>query len=188
MRLSQPRIAPVLESEWTEEQRKVLEPFVSQGRLYNIFTTLARNAKALRAFLVWGTYTLNQSNLNARDREIVILRTGFLCKSGYEWAQHVRIGKQSGLTDSEIATIKIGAEASGWTANDAALLRATDELHNNHFISNTTWDELRGFLTEPQLMDVVFVAAQYTQVSMILNTFGVQLDPGLTVDPDLRAN
>jgi hypothetical protein len=36
-------------------------------------------------------------------------------------------------------------------------------------------------------MDVVFTAGQYTQVSMILNSFGVQLEPGVALDPDLRA-
>ncbi len=186
MRLNEPRIAPVPEPEWTAEQRKVLEPFVAQDRLYNIFTTLARNPKALRAFLAWGGYTLNQSNLNPREREIVILRTGFLCKSGYEWAQHVRIGKQAGLTDGEIANIKLGPDANGWSAQDAALLRAADELHRTHFISDVTWNALCGFLSEPERMDVVFLAGQYTQVSMILNTFGVQLDEGLLPDPDLR--
>jgi hypothetical protein len=37
-------------------------------------------------------------------------------------------------------------------------------------------------------MDVVFTVGQYTQVSMILNSFGVQLDPGQTLDPDLKAH
>src|SRR5271157_4096058 len=152
MRLSEPRIAPVPEAEWTEDQRKVLEPFVAQGRLYNIFATLARNPKALRAFLAWGTYTLNQSSLNPREREIVILRTGFLCKAGYEWAQHVRIGKRAGLTDAQIADIKIGPNAPGWTANDATLLRAADELQRDRFISDTTWKALSGFLTQQQCM------------------------------------
>ena len=32
-------------------------------------------------------------------------------------------------------------------------------------------------------MDAVFTVGQYTQVSMFLNTFGVQLDPGQTLDP-----
>jgi len=186
MRLSEPRIAPVPEAEWTDEQRKVLEPFVAQGRLYNIFTTLARNPRALKAFLAWGTYTLNHSSLDPRQREIVILRTGFLCKSGYEWAQHVRIDKRAGLTDGEIANIKLGSDAPGWNAADAALLRAADELHRDHFISDATWKALSGFLTEQQRMDLVFLVGQYTQVSMILNTFGVQLDEGLTLDPDLR--
>jgi 4-carboxymuconolactone decarboxylase len=186
VRLSEPRIAPVPESEWTDEQRKVLEPFVAQGRLYNIFTTLAHNPKALRAFSIWGAYTLGQSSLAPREREIVILRTGFLCKAGYEWAQHVRIGKQAGLTDAEIANIKIGPDAPGWPARDAILLRAADELHRDRFISDATWKAMGEFLTQQQCMDLVFVAAQYTQVSMILNTFGVQLDSDLTLDPDLR--
>jgi len=186
VRLSEARIAPVPESEWTDEQRTVLEPFVAQDRLYNIFTTLAHNPKALRAFLVWGTYTLTQSSLAPREREIVILRTGFLCKAGYEWAQHVRIGKRAGLTDSEIADIKIGPDAPSWTAHDAVLLRAVDELQQGRFISDATWKALRAFLTPQQCMDLVFIAAQYTQVSMILNTFGVQLDSDLRLDQDLR--
>jgi hypothetical protein len=35
-------------------------------------------------------------------------------------------------------------------------------------------------------MDVVFTAGQYTQVCMMLNSFGVQLDEGQTLDPDFR--
>jgi 4-carboxymuconolactone decarboxylase len=186
VRLSEPRITPVPEPEWTDEQRKVLEPFVAQGRLYNIFTTLARNPKALRAFLAWGTYTLNQSSLAARERELVILRIGFLCKAGYEWAQHVRIGKHAGLSDAEIANIKIGPDSGGWKSDDATLLRAADELHRDHFISDETWKALSEFLSQEQCMDLVFIAAQYTQVSMILNTFGVQLDADLALDSDLR--
>jgi hypothetical protein len=36
-------------------------------------------------------------------------------------------------------------------------------------------------------MDLVFTVGQYTQVSMILNSFGVQLDQSQTLDPDLKA-
>ena len=35
-------------------------------------------------------------------------------------------------------------------------------------------------------MDMVFTAGQYTQVSMMLNSFGVQLDEGQVLDPDLK--
>jgi len=66
-------------------------------------------------------------------------------------------------------------------------LKATDELHHTYFISDATWARLRAHFNEKQCMDVVFTAGQYTQVSMMLNTFGVQLDPGQTLDPDLKA-
>ena len=96
------------------------------------------------------------------------------------------IGQRAGLTDDEIARIKHGADAPGWSAADAALIRATDDLHRDQFISEATWAELAQHFQRKQRMDVVFTAGQYTQVSMILNTFGVQLDAGQTLDPDLK--
>ena len=184
MRLAKPRIAPLTDAELTDDQKEVLKPF--GNRVLNIFRTLARAPKALARFNEWGSYVLSRRNdLSPREREIVILRTGFLCKSGYEWTQHVAIGKREGLTDDEIARIKKGAEA-GWSAADAALIRASDELHKDQFIGDATWKSLGEHFTQKQCMDVVFTAAQYTQVSMFLNTFGVQLDAGQTLDPDLK--
>jgi 4-carboxymuconolactone decarboxylase len=185
MRLKTPRIAPLEQSYWTDEQRAVLEPFAKQGRLYNIFTTLGRNPTALQAFLAWGGYIMRKTQLIARERELVILRIGYLCKAGYEWAQHSRLGKEAGLTDDELERIKIGPASTEWNVRDRLLLQACDELHRDYFISDLTWQTLRGLLNEQQCMDLVFIAGHYTQVCMILNTFGIQLDAGLTADPDL---
>ena len=187
MRLSQPRIQPVPESQWTDEQKELLEPMAKTGRVLNIFRTLIGAPAAMKAFLAWGNYILSRRNaLPAREREIVILRAGYLCKSGYEWTQHVAIGLRAGLTEDECERIKTGADAPGWSPADAALLRASDELHHDQFISNTTWAALRSHFDEKQCMDVVFTTGQYTQVSMLLNTFGVQLDEGQKLDPDLK--
>lgn len=186
MRLTKPRITPLSDAELSAEQTEALEAF-RPGPVLNIFRTLVRAPKALTRFNSWGGYVLSRRNdLSARDREIVILRTGFLCKSGYEWTQHVRIGLREGLTEDEIVRIKAGATA-GWSPADAALIQASDELHHDQFISDATWTDLRRHFSEKQAMDVVFTAAQYTQVSMFLNTFGVQLDEGQTLDPDLKA-
>ena len=65
-------------------------------------------------------------------------------------------------------------------------MRASDELHADQFITDATWTELKGHFSDKQCMDVVFTTGQYTQVSMMLNTFGVQLDQGQTLDPDLK--
>ena len=184
MRTTTPRIAPLTDAEFNDEQKEMLAPM--GGRVLNIFRTLVREPKAFKGFLAWGNYVLSRRNaLPEREREIVILRTGYLCKSGYEWTQHVIIGKRSGLSDDEIARLKKGAGA-GWGAADAALIRASDELHNDQFISDATWTALGKHFTQKQCMDVVFTVGQYTQVSMILNTFGIQLDEGQTLDPDLK--
>jgi alkylhydroperoxidase family enzyme len=188
MRLSAPRIAPLQDAEMTDEQRAAVAPMAAGGGpVLNIFRTLARAPKALARFNEWGGYVLSRRNsLPPREREIVILRVGFLCKSGYEFTQHTRIGLREGLSADEIARIKQGADAA-WSAADAALIRAADELVKDHFVSDATWAALSAHFDEKQRMDVVFTAGQYTQVSMFLNTFGVQLEPGAELDPDLRA-
>ncbi len=188
MRLAEPRIAPLTDAEFTPEQLARLEKARQKdGSVLNIFRTLVRAPDAFRAFNWWGGYVLNRNSLSPRDREIVILRTGWLCRSGYEWTQHHRIGLASGLKADEIERIKLGAGAEGWTAAERALLIATDDLHRDHFVSNAAWANLQNHYSERQLMDIVFTASQYTQVSMILNSFGIQLDTGQTLDPDLRA-
>ena len=198
MRLSEPRIEPVDLDRLDADQRAALEPFlaagpkgqggkVGGGKILNIFRTLARAPKALTAFLGWGNYILSKRNaLTPRDRELVILRTGYNCRSGYEWTQHKRIGLDCGLSEDEIARIKAGADAAGWSDLDRAMLRATDELTADHFVTDTTWAALAP-LGDKGRMDLVMTVGQYTQVSMILNSFGIQVEDGWTVDPDLKA-
>ena len=191
MRLNEPRIRPVDLNALTPDQAEALAPFgeggpggvIPAGKVLNIFRTLAHAPKALKAFLTWGNYILSKkSDLAAREREIVILRTGWLCCSGYEWTQHVEIGLRCGLTPGEIDKIRIGPEAD-WGPGDSALVRAADELHADQFVSTLTWMALLSHFSQKQAMDVVFTASQYTQVCMMLNSFGVQLDDGQVLDP-----
>ena len=187
MHLNSPRIPPLTDAVLTPAQREALAPLTAPGRpVLNIFRTLAHAPEALTAFLAWGSYILSKKNaLPPRERELVILRTGFLCGSGYEWTQHVEIGLRAGLTQADIESIK--SDDAEWPPADAALIAACDELHERQCISDATWAALKTHFTDKQCMDLVFTAGQYTQVSMMLNTFGVQLDEGQTLDRDLDA-
>jgi alkylhydroperoxidase family enzyme len=184
MRLKSPRIAPVKQEDWTPAQAEALAPYVARDQLYNIYTTLANEPKALTAFVAWGGFVLRESSLPERERELLVLRAGWNCRAGYEWAQHARIGRGAGLTAEELTGIKRGPGWEAWNEQDRLLLTAADELHADHFISTKTWEALAQGFSPRQCMDVVFIVGHYTQVCMILNTFGVQLDPVLRHDPD----
>ena len=186
MRLSEPRIAPIDAGSADEDQKALLDALASRGRpVLNVFKTFARFPDAARAFLEWGGYILsNRNRLSPRRRELAILRTGFNCRSGYEWTQHVPIGRRAGLTVEEIEAIKRGGEAEIWDGLDRAILAACDELHRDQFVRPDTWQALES-LGDRGRMDLVMTVGQYTQVSMFLNSLGVQLDEGQELDPEL---
>ena len=66
------------------------------------------------------------------------------------------------------------------------MLMETDDVTRDFHVSNASWEAL-SFLRDKQKMDLVMTVGQYTQVSMMLNSFGVQLDPGQALDPALDA-
>jgi 4-carboxymuconolactone decarboxylase len=182
MRLAKPRIEPLPEAQWDDEVRGLLEPAranIGRGAVPNVLATIARHPKLLKRWNVFGNHVLFKSTLPERDREILILRIGWLCRSGYEWGQHVIIGRRAGLSDEDIERIRKGADAAGWSPFESALVRAADELHADAFLGDVTWKALAARYDTHQLMDVVFTVGQYNLVSMALNTFGVQLDEGV---------
>ena len=185
-RLSEPRVAPRDPKEWSEAERKLLDGLLQtpDGRILNIFKTLSHHPSLLKRWLVFGNHVLAKSTLPGRERELVILRIGWLCRAEYEWGQHVVIGKASGLSDEEILRIGEGPDADGWSERDRALLRATDELRDDACIRDETWQALSADWNTQQLMDLVFTVGQYNLVSMALNTLGVQLDEGIAGFPE----
>lgn len=184
-RLSKPRIRPLEESEWDEQARALIDGLRKAGNpVINIIKTLANYSKLYNRWRVFGNHVLFKSSLPARDREILILRIGWLCGSEYEWGQHVVIGKQSGLNDEEIKRITDGANALGWDPFEATLIRAVDELYLDAFISDATWNALTERYNTHQLMDVIFTIGHYNLVSWVLNTLGVQKEKGLPGFPD----
>jgi alkylhydroperoxidase family enzyme len=180
MRLEKPRLAPLERDEFPEE----VEGLFGDGPVLNIFRTLAHHPKLMKRWLVFGNHILAKNSLSARDRELAILRVGWLCDAEYEWAQHTGIALNSDITQAEIDRVAKGPNAKGWSDREVALLQATDELVNDSFISDETWQKLSGFYDKEQLIDLVFTVGQYNLVSMALNTLGVQLEDGVKGFPE----
>jgi alkylhydroperoxidase family enzyme len=178
-----PRIPPLPPEEWDGDLKRVLEavPPGIERRLgdNNIFPTFARNPELFRVWLPLGGYLLAAGKLSGRDRELLILRTAVNCESSYEWGQHVRISLDGGIEREAIDRVLEGPEADGWTAHEAALLRAADELHVGSRVSDATWKTLAETYDEAQLIEATMVVGHYHMVAFALNSFDVELDEGL---------
>jgi 4-carboxymuconolactone decarboxylase len=166
-----PRIPPVTDAELDATQRDLL---AGDPRRLNIFRTLVRHPGLFRKWLPFGGKLLAGGKLSPRDRELVILRTAFRCGARYEWAQHVAIARTAGLSDDEIARVAAGADATGWGSDDAALLRAVDELQDDHAIGDATWSVLASRLDTRQLIELPMLSGHYAMLAGVLNSLGVQ--------------
>jgi alkylhydroperoxidase family enzyme len=178
-----PRLDPLPESDWPAELRTVLSsPSPAVGARLgdnNIFSTLAHHPALFRAWLPFGGFLLTGGVLGARERELLILRTGFNCRSPYEWGQHVRIGEAVGMDHEEILRVASGPDDPGFSAPDAALLRAADELHADAKISDVTFAALRESYEEEGLIEITMLVGHYHLVAFALNSLEVELDDGL---------
>ena len=182
------RVPPLPESEWGDDVKGILSasPRGFGVRLgdNNIFPTLARHSELFRAWLPFGGFLLGAGVLGARERELLILRTGCNCGSSYEWGQHMRLSEQLGISREEIMRVAQGPEAAGWSAPDAALLRAADELHESAKISDSTWGQLAQSYDERGLIEIAMLVGHYHMLAFALNSLEVELDEGLEALPD----
>jgi len=119
----------------------------------------------------------------ARERELAILRCGWLCKAPFEWGEHVRIGQRCGLTREEIARATQGSSAPGWSEHDAAILRGVEELIADSALSDETWTTLAKGWDEQQMIEFPFMVGQYVATAFVQNSLRVPLatyNPGLS--------
>ncbi len=182
--MAPPRIAPLPPEDRDPRLDDVMALLrAPDGGELNIFTTLARHPKLFRKWSDFGGVLLAGGLLLPRDRELLVLRTGWNCRSPYEWGQHVLIGLRSGLSQEEIDRIADGPDAVGWSAADATLLRAADELHGEFRIGDATWAALAERYDEQQLIEVCMLVGQYHLVAFTLNSLGVEPEAGLPPMP-----
>ncbi len=187
-RLTQPRLAPILENTWTEQQRELIQPHIrDNGAIPNLYTTLLHHPALFAPRYSFGSYIQRDSQLPAKTRELLIMRTGWLTRAEYEWAHHQPTAKAAGFSDEEIRNIAVGPDAPEWSEEYAAVLRAADELRREAFISDTTWNTLAKYYDTQQLVEIIFTVGGYTMTGLAINSFGIQIEDGYSRFPDVKS-
>jgi alkylhydroperoxidase family enzyme len=142
----------------------------------NVLGTLAHHPALARAFHTFNGHILFATTLSPRQREVIVLRVAHRRDSPYEWAQHVVLAGDVGLTDEEVARLREDADAPGWDPVDAALVRAVDELLASARLGDETWAALTAELDEQQVLDAIFTVGAYDALAMALGACATELD------------
>ena len=189
--MTEPRIPALAPSDWPPTMREALAvllpenprhprlPTEGRPKALNALGTLAHHPELARAFHTFNGHVIYNTTLSPRQRELLVLRVAALRSSEYEWTQHLVQAADAGITDDEVDQVVEGPDAPGWSAFEAALVRAVDELVADALVTDATWATLAAELDTQQLMDVVFTVGSYDLLAMAFRTFGVELDDDL---------
>ena len=136
---------------------------------------LSHTPRLFGPFLGWASALALEGTLSRRDHELAALRAIHHCGSEFQRVEHSEFGRAAGITEIELVRLD-GDDAVGahqWAANEAALLRAVDELAATRTISDATWSALASHYSPGQLVEIPYVVGQYTMLSMVANSLGI---------------
>ncbi len=148
------------------------------ARNINLDRILAHSPAGARSFTRLGRFIRHQSRLDPQLREMAILQVGYATGSPYEYAHHVAIGRDFGVSDDDIRAIS--AETAGRNSEleplAKAVLRAAREMTVGLAVSDETFAALRQGLDEECLVDLVLTIAFYNAVVRFLATMEIDVE------------
>lgn len=170
-----PKIAALADSEMASETRALVDKIrLSAGagtaaEVPEYMRTMVKHPDLFRAQMEMGT-VLFKGLISPRERELAVLRIGWLAGAPYEWGEHVKISQRYGVSREEIARVQRGSSAPGWSEHDAAILRGVEELMSDYAVSDATWDILAKTWDEAQLLEYPSMVGQYVVTAFIQNS------------------
>jgi alkylhydroperoxidase family enzyme len=191
----QPRLAPVPFAEWDEETRTTLLQFLRRPERYlsgapdapPMPIVLEMFAHHLPLSASWLPFTEmlagGDARLRPEHRELLILRVAWRTRSGYEWAQHSRMGGDAGLTEEQIEAATEGPTAPVWSPLERTLLTVVDQMIDDHVVGDAAWADLAAHFEPAQILELLFVVGGYLCLAGVLNSIGLQGElPGAAHD------
>jgi alkylhydroperoxidase family enzyme len=136
---------------------------------------LARAVNDLLATMLW------HGCLDARLRELVIMRVGWLTACEYEWTQHWRVATRLGLTADDLLGVRDWQRHDSFGPTERAVLAATDDVVRDGSVSAESWAACERELHSDKtvLVELVIAISAWRMVASILQSLDVPLEDGV---------
>jgi len=141
----------------------------------NVFRMVAGAGRALRPFLGLGAALLN-GPLDARRREIAVLRVAHATNARYEWVQHEQLGRNVGVTDAEIEAIRTEEPVSSLDEECNLICRVTDEVSRDVRLSDDALGQIVDRYGPREASELILLVAYYNMVSRFLESTRVEVE------------
>lgn len=170
-----PRLPVLPVEQMPEKTRRMIEAEGPTNSL-NVNKMMAHAENSVRHFMRFGSSILTQAKLDARLREIAILRIATLCNAHYEWYQHEKMARDAGVPEEKIAGVKNWPESHCFDKKERAVLKYADEATLNVKSSDETFHALEEFFDRRELVELTLAIAFYNMVAIFLENTEVQVE------------
>ncbi len=142
----------------------------------NVFKVMAHTPDLMKAW--WGMMTvlLTRLELPARDRELAILRLFQIKGGAYGFAHHVRIGRQAGITDEQIAALSQHEKSALFDDHDRLVLRYTDAVTRLDAGAAQIAEQVKQAIGERQLVELTFCIANWNLMAHVLAPLQIEME------------
>jgi AhpD family alkylhydroperoxidase len=153
------------------EQRELL------GQLppLNVFRMVAGAPRAVRPFLALGGAVLSTA-LDARRREIAVLRVAQATGASYEWTQHEQLARHAGVTEAEIEAIGSEEPVAGLDEECNLICRVADEISRDVRLSDVALEQIIGRYGAREAAELILLVSYYNMVSRFLESTRVEVE------------
>jgi alkylhydroperoxidase family enzyme len=145
----------------------------------NITRILANSPRCAKHVAGIGMFLRHESTVDPRLRELAILQVGYSTRSEYEYAHHVDVALQFGVSEADIKAI--AAESAGQASTleplARAVLRAARDLTERLELDDETFAILSGGLDAASLIELLVAIGEYNGMVRIMNALQVDLEP-----------
>ena len=167
---------PYVDPEDLPEEYSDLVVSKLQGKPVNVYAALGNNPEVLAGMRAFLASLWESTGLSERERELVILLTAAGNESRYEWHQHVRIGREAGVTEAEMAAIEAG-DFDGFDGDDGLLLRYAEAALERD-VDDTLHEAFVDAYDESTAVGVASLVNGYSSLAGVLDAFDVELEDG----------
>jgi alkylhydroperoxidase family enzyme len=126
-----------------------------------------------------------RGRLDARLRELVIMRLGWATGSVYEWTQHWKVATDLHVDEADLLGVRDWEGHAGFGPAERAVLAATDETLATGTVTDETWRAcVEHVSADPQvLIELVSAIGLWRMISGVLRTLAIPLEDGVSAWP-----
>lgn len=149
-----------------------------QGRLLGPFNAMLYAPAVGGPLQELGSALRFRSSLSKREREIATLVVAAHARSAYEWYAHERVGRRAGLTEAELADLRLGRAPVLAEARERIVYEVTRSLAEDGDLGDALYSEASATLGRAALVELVTLVGYYEALALQLKVFRVGVPQG----------